>query len=522
VSMVAISPQIGSAFFVLCGRHGAVTLHAQDRGISRQRVYREAAAVASAVDGSAARARQEELAGQVAAARQTIAEHEERLRYAVVVDADRQAEFASLAQAEGVSLPTARRLLQVVLGEATPSVATLGRWTHEASVRAGSLLAVLDPVARPGVRQAAADEIFVGRKPILMMVEPDSLCWVGGRLAEHRDGPTWAQEFGQLPALEQVLRDGGTGMEKGLEQINAERTRQGQQAVVQQLDHFHVQQEARRAWRRWRSQAAHALEQAERAQKEVEKHERRGLNKSGVAAQARRCWQEAEAAMDRWIAAEAAWKKLEPALEPFTAEGGLNTRQRAEAVVAAVLPALAGPEWAKVRRMLLRPEMFTYLDRLHEQVEALPGDPSVKRALVRAEIVRRQPKRTQGESVSAAAARGILLVTAALLTLGGESVQEVAQEVRKVLRHTWRASSMVEGLNSVLRMHQARHRRLTQGMLDLKRLYWNCRAFRTGKRRKQTPYQRLGIVLPDMRWWELLKIPAEQLRAELSALNRAA
>jgi hypothetical protein len=172
--------------------------------------------------------------------------------------------------------------------------------------------------------------------------------------------------------------------------------------------------------------------------------------------------------------------------------------------------------------MLLRPEMFTYLDRLHEQVEALPGDPSVKRALVRAEIVRRQPKRTQGESVSAAAARGILLVTAALLTLGGESVQEVAQEVRKVLRHTWRASSMVEGLNSVLRMHQARHRRLTQGMLDLKRLYWNCRAFRTGKRRKQTPYQRLGIVLPDVRWWELLKIPAEQLRAELSALNRAA
>ena len=25
--------------------------------------------------------------------------------------------------------------------------------------------------------------------------------------------------------------------------------------------------------------------------------------------------------------------------------------------------------------MLVRPEMFTYLDRLHEQVEALPGDP---------------------------------------------------------------------------------------------------------------------------------------------------
>ena len=43
----------------------------------------------------------------------------------------------------------------------------------------------------------------------------------------------------------------------------------------------------------------------------------------------------------------------------------------------------------------------------------------------------------------------------------------------------WRASSLVEGINSVLRMQQARHRRLTPGLLDLKRLYWNCHRFRT-------------------------------------------
>src|SRR5207245_7208281 len=192
-----------------------------------------------------------------------------RLRHAVVVDRDRQAEFASVAQAEGVSLPISRRLLHVFLTQATPCVATLGRWTHAAALRAGPLLAVLDEVARPVVRQAAADEIFVGRKPILMMVEPDSLCWVGGYLAEHRDGAAWAQEFGQLPALEQVLRDGGTGMEKGLEQVNAERNSQAKQAVGEQLDHFHVQQEAHRVLRRWRGQASRALEQAVRAQKAV-------------------------------------------------------------------------------------------------------------------------------------------------------------------------------------------------------------------------------------------------------------
>ena len=80
----------------------------------------------------------------------------------------------------------------------------------------------------------------------------------------------------------------------------------------------------------------------------------------------------------------------------------------------------------------------------------------------------------------------------------------------------------MEGLNSIVRMHQGRHRRLTQGLLDLKRLNWNCRTFRTGKRRKQTPYGLLGLKLPTDDWWQLLKIPPEQLRQQLSAQQLAA
>ena len=39
----------------------------------------------------------------------------------------------------------------------------------------------------------------------------------------------------------------------------------------------------------------------------------------------------------------------------------------------------------------------------------------------------------------------------------------------------------------VMDWHQARHRHLTQPLLDLKRLYWNCRRFREGKRRRSCP-----------------------------------
>ena len=65
----------------------------------------------------------------------------------------------------------------------------------------------------------------------------------------------------------------------------------------------------------------------------------------------------------------------------------------------------------------------------------------------------------------------------------------------------------VECMNSVLRMHQSRHRTVTQGLLDLKRLYWNCRGFREGKRRGRCPYEHLGLKLPSYRFWDLLGMP---------------
>ena len=77
----------------------------------------------------------------------------------------------------------------------------------------------------------------------------------------------------------------------------------------------------------------------------------------------------------------------------------------------------------------------------------------------------------------------------------------------RVLRRTVRASSAVECMNSVLRMHQSRHRTVTQGLLDLKRLYWNCRGFREGKRRGRCPYELLGLKLPSYRFWDLLWMP---------------
>ena len=90
------------------------------------------------------------------------------------------------------------------------------------------------------------------------------------------------------------------------------------------------------------------------------------------------------------------------------------------------------------------------------------------------------------------------------------------ERVAAVLEDTARASSAVECMNSVLRMQQARHRRMTQPMLDLKRLYWNTRVFRSGPRKGRCPYQALGLDLPTYDFWELLQTDPGRLTQELS------
>ena len=91
---------------------------------------------------------------------------QERLKHAVEITPDQQHEFATVAQAEGVSLSVARRLFRVVGGpKSTRSVATLGRVTRDAGTRAGPLLEVLDEAVRPKVKQGTADEIFLAPNP---------------------------------------------------------------------------------------------------------------------------------------------------------------------------------------------------------------------------------------------------------------------------------------------------------------------------------------------------------------------
>jgi hypothetical protein len=164
--MPTIPQRVASAFAVLCGHYGDVTTMAKDREQSRQSLYREAETVVEAVDGAAAQAQIDELKRELAKRQAEVQALETRLKHAVEITADKQQEFATVAQAEGVSLSVARRLLRVMTGpRRRQGVATLGRATLKAGKKAGPLLQVLDEAVGPKVKQGTADEIFLDANP---------------------------------------------------------------------------------------------------------------------------------------------------------------------------------------------------------------------------------------------------------------------------------------------------------------------------------------------------------------------
>src|SRR5262249_21138035 len=194
----------------------------------------------------------------------------------------------------------------------------------------------------------------------------------------------------------------------------------------------------------------------------------------------------------------------------------LNDPAWARAELKAACGVLVGPLWAKVRRLLHDERTLTFLVRLHRQLALAVPDSQLRETLVRLWSLHQRGAASGGR-------RGVCCVLRVVCQrLGGENWPEVYALVAAALSGVVRASSAVECVNSVLRMQQARHRNLSQEMLDLKRLYWNCRPCRCGKRKGKCPYQHLGVSLPTYDFWELLQRDPAKLREELSNQHLAA
>lgn len=386
------------------------------------------------------------------------------------------------------------------------------------AAKAGKVLERLDQAGRSRVVTGCFDEIFFHRQPALVGVEPHSMAWLLGTRAADRSGRTWSAALADFTALEQAVVDGGSGLKSGLAAFEKQREKAGGAPALEvSLDVFHTQQEAQRvlgrSWRRVEAQ----WRRAEEAERKVARRWRHGQYRRGFSGQAARAWHKVERLWTRYDREKQAWQRISAALELFRPDGELNDRAWAAGEIAAAAEALEGKEWAKLRRALADRRSLTFLDRLERQLAAAEPRPALRAALARRWWLRRQTAAVPEEAPGGGRWLAAELVQTEYCRKLEPHWQEPDRRVAAVLRHTVRASSAVECMNSVLRMHQGRHRTLSQPLLDLKRLYWNCRVFRGGKRQGRCPYELLGLALPTTDWWRLLHTPPDQLTQQVSS-----
>jgi hypothetical protein len=519
---VTVETWIDNAAAVLSGAWGAVTRRAQQSGYSRTAVYTHAQRVVQAVAS--------EQAGGISY--DALWQENERLKAenealwqawseAEALSEAKQRNLAGSGCAMGLSLSQIVTLFAIVLPRgAMPSRALVGRWVQAAAAQAGRLLVVLDLACQARVRVLCLDEIFLHREPVLMAIEPNSMAWMAGQRGPDRSGESWREVITNWPCLEHVIADGGQGLARGMKLANEARGVQGEAsetvsspAMTMGLDVFHTRRELERVLQRQWKQAERQLETASQADAKVARYKRQGRDPRGVSGVAGRAWRKAEVLFDQAVKAQEAVHQIEAALSWFDARGRLYCRQTAQAQLDEASQQLQGDCWSKVKRLLSDERTLSHVDRLREHLTSAVSEPMLRDALTRLWYVNDQMRQAQGDACLRL--RQLVVIEQMLCERLCTQWQSAYRRVDELLRHAVRASSAVECINSVVRMHQGRHRHVSQGLLDLKRLYGNCRVFREGKRKGQSPYDLLGLHLPSADWWQLLQMAPEELEQKL-------
>lgn len=521
---VAVEQWIGNAAAVLSGTWGAVTRRSEQSGYSRTAIYQHADRVVQTVANEQASGisyetlweSNEQLRAENEALWQAWSESEG-------LSESKQRKFASTGAAMGLSLTQIVILLAIVLPHAgVPSRATVGRWVQQSEVQASRILRVLDRACQRWVLVLCLDEIFFHREPILMAVEPVSLAWLAGQRGPDRTGDSWCQVIELWPHLEHVVADGGSGLERGVKLANERRQAQAQiqepdsapsPTIKMGLDVFHSQRELERVQQRQWNQAERELAAACEADAKLAKLKRRGGDPRGLASHAARAWRKAERVFDEALQSEALVQQVAAALCWFDASGHLLSRVEAQKQLGKAGEQLIGSQWSKVRRLLKDDRTLSHLDRLDEQLRLAVPETQLRESLIHLWYLRGMMRQAEGQD--RVRLSQLVVMEQLLCSRLCSQWRESYVKVDELLRQAVRASSAVEGVNSVVRMHQGRHRHVSQGMLDLKRLYWNCRVFREGKRKGHYPYELIGLQLATSDWWQLLQMDPEELEQKL-------
>jgi hypothetical protein len=418
----------------------------------------------------------------------------------------------------GVSDRSAEDCLRVAFDESR-SPAFLSALAHEAGKRAGDILQRVDHSVLGEVVQAR-DELFVGREPILLMVEPHSLTITGLYASDNRDAETWGCVL--LFTQDRQVRIKGLA-EDGCIPYEASCKAAKLDAAIQK-DVWHPLEDVRKVIHDLEREAYQKLKVVEPLEKQLRKQW-----DDAVFAEWVKPYEQFENLLTQinrlsfwrgclWDAVELVdWRNGEirnRAINQWLAEESLKGIKQ-----------LSHPRIQKLAERLEKqlPEMLTFLDGIVEpltdwqaQAEQHFQDQS-SAAYFQTSIARfwrlEHAVQHNGHKDFHENALKAQQWLAAWIE-DDPKLKELAEKLLNILERTVRTSCAAETINSVLRPYLARRRESTdlvsrQLFLNLFVLWFNLHTFDRGPRKNKSPYQLAGIDLGTDDWLTLLGYPPD-------------
>jgi len=418
----------------------------------------------------------------------------------------------SLVLPGGVSERSIRDCLRAAFDEER-CAAFVSALIHEAGQQAGEILAKVNHAVMGAVMQAR-DELFVGRDPILLMVDPHSLVITGLYATEDRDAETWGCVLlftqDRRVQIKGLSEDGCIPYEKSCKLAKL-------YAAIQK-DVWHPLEEVRKVIHDIEREAYKKLETTEKLEKQLLKRWDDAVFVQWVGA-----YEQLEALLTQinqlsfwrgclWDAVELVdWRNGEirhRAINQWLADETLKGIQQ-----------LSHPRIQKLAERLEKqlPEMLTFLDDIAQplaawqaQAEQCFQDHSYTICFQNsvARLWRLEHALRNGHKQFRKAALEAEQWLAAWIE-DDPQLQALAEKLLFILEKTVRTSSAAETINSVLRPYLDRRRECTdlesrQLFLNLFVLWFNMHKFERGPRKGKSPYELAGIDLGTDDWLTLL------------------
>ncbi len=420
------------------------------------------------------------------------------------------------------SLPgkTAIRPLRQTLHEAFNQTRSIG-WISELLTsngrKAGQVLSQID-TSPLGTVIAARDETFFGGQPLLFVIDPVSSVILLAQVTDDRQADTWGAAL--LMAQEQGAIIGG--LVEDMARMYDRSQQEAEMAVAVQKDVWHLQRDGSQVLRDLERVAFRATRQVLKLEKQLRKQWQEALfDEQYVSAVTKeeRCYDQ-HAAFSEWLAhlydafALVDWRS-----------GEIRDRQINEWLLQETLTAMSEIDQPRVQKWVKtlrrhQAQLLTALDWLDASLQPyrqqLAEMDSVEQPELFMSIVARHWRLQQALINGHTSFRQLAQEawsTLASLVANNAQRQVLVDQLLSLLNAACRTSSMLEGVNKLLKQflhtHQAfRSPETLQLYLNLFVLWHNMRVFERGKRRGKSPYQLAGIDPGSDDWLTCLGYPA--------------